>query len=209
MTEATDALDDISRQLRLALAGDAVICDLTISRDFAIEILNLWSLLVQPDNLALWFAPVHGELRPGGAYQVEGNASGAVTSCDAPFGFEATWEYGESKATIIVALTEVERTRTSLSLRSIGLIPADAWREYGPGAVGIGWDLVMSGLWRHIRAGNMAAGADTGRMSPEETRTFINRSSQEWAERSIAAGTPGFAALSAEARAAAVFLSEL
>jgi hypothetical protein len=68
------------------------------------------------------------------------------------------------------------------------------WAQFGPGAVGIGWDLGLIGLTAHL-----ASGAD--RPPLEEAmawqtspagREFVTAISAEWADASIAFGTdPG------------------
>jgi len=200
--------DAVERRLKLANAGEAVICDLTVAQHIEIGILDLWQLLVTPEHLARWFAPVSGELRLGGTFQIEDNAHGTIEVCDPPFAFQTTWEFGGGTTHLHVTLDEIDRDCTLLSLRHVGLVPAVAWREYGPGAVGIGWDLVLFGLAHHLATGSLVPVESTTWVTSDEARSFINHSSLQWAEQSIAAGTPDFAARTAEARAASFFTGQ-
>ena len=78
---------------------------------------------------------------------------------------------------------------------------ADKWDEFGPGAVGIGWDLTLLGLAEHL-----ATGAD---VNPDPTDAagveFMRRSSDGWCRASIAYGTPPEQAEEAAARTAAFY----
>src|SRR5690606_22050656 len=37
---------------------------------------DLWDAITNPERIPRWFMPVSGDLRPGGHYQLEGNAGG-------------------------------------------------------------------------------------------------------------------------------------
>jgi hypothetical protein len=56
----------------------------TISQAYDTDVDDLWEACTTADRLGRWFAPVSGELRLGGRYQIEGNASGTVERCDPP-----------------------------------------------------------------------------------------------------------------------------
>ena len=67
----------------------------------------------------------------------------------------------------------------------------ERWAEYGPGAVGIGWDLGILGLAGTCRP--TAAGWIRRTVPPwvasEEGRQFMSASNERWYEASVAAGT--------------------
>ena len=64
----------------------------TLSRTYATSIDDLWDAVTNPERLPRWFAPVEGDLKPGGRYQVVGNAGGTIPACQAPRLFDLTWE---------------------------------------------------------------------------------------------------------------------
>lgn len=64
------------------------------------------------DRFRRWFLPVSGDLRLGGRFQIEGNASGTIERCDPPKGFTATWEYGGSVSWIELSLSPAAEGRT-------------------------------------------------------------------------------------------------
>ena len=93
-----------------------------------------------------------GELTEGGKYQVEGNAGGVVESCDEPRAFAVTWEFGGMVSWLAVSLTET-RDGTTLELVHEAPVDPDLWALYGPGAVGLGWDMTLLGLGIHVETG--------------------------------------------------------
>jgi hypothetical protein len=60
---------------------------------------------------------------------------------------------------------------------------------FGPGAVGIGWDLGFLGLARHLAAEPpMDAEAAMAWQLSDGGREFVRQSSERWYEASVAAG---------------------
>src|SRR4051812_50038637 len=67
---------------------------LTISRVYDTGVEDLWDACTNPERIPRWFLPVSGDLRLGGRYAFEGNASGTISRCEPPHRVDATWEYG-------------------------------------------------------------------------------------------------------------------
>ena len=86
----------------------------------------------------------------GGRFEFEGNARGTIERCDPPHAFDATWEYGGAVSWIEVRLTPERDDRTRFELDHIAHIDDEIWAQYGPGAVGVGWDGAVMGLTRHL-----------------------------------------------------------
>jgi uncharacterized protein YndB with AHSA1/START domain len=171
------------RPARVVVAG--------CSYDTNIE--DLWDAITNPERIARWFLPISGELRVGGRYQLQGNAGGEITACDPPRHLEVTWEFGGQLSWVHIELTELSDGGTRLRLEHTHTLD-DLWREYGPGAVGVGWDLTLMGLERHLSPGTAAW------QEPEAQKELIRQSSQMWGEASIAAGTEEAAARAAAER---------
>ena len=73
------------------------------------------------------------------------------------------------------------------------------WAEFGPGAVGVGWDMGFVGLAVHLSSGrSMDPQEGMAWAASAEGREFMTLASQRWCDASIAAGTDP-----ADARAAA------
>ena len=90
--------------------------------------------------------------------------------------------------------------RTRLEVEHIAHVDDERWTQFGPGAVGVGWDLALMGLTGHLgSAKTVEPGEAEAWSASEEGRQFIRRSSEAWGEASIASGTePSMAREAAE-----------
>ena len=80
------------------------------------------------------------------------------------------------------------------------------WTQFGPGAVGIGWEMALMGLVRHFESGGTVdAAAVAAWMASDAGRSFVSLSSKGWREASIAGGTPESEATDAAARVTAAY----
>ena len=79
----------------------------------------------------------------------------------------------------------------------------DRWAEFGPGAVGVGWDLSLFGLAEHLATG-APVHHDESAPSPDLV-TFMRLSSDDWCRASIEAGTPADEARAAADRTSAAY----
>lgn len=104
-----------------------------------------------------------------------------------------TWVYGEpaSPADISeleVRLSAIDDETTRFELEHTAIVPEDRWDEYGPGAVGVGWDQGLLGLTLHLRGEREALGDPIAWQMSEEGREFATRSSAAWGKANVAAG---------------------
>jgi uncharacterized protein YndB with AHSA1/START domain len=179
----------------------------TCAYDTTIE--DVWDAVTNPERIPRWFLPISGDLRLGGRYQLQGNAGGQITACDPPQAFDVTWEFGGQVSWVNIRLTGLSDGGTQLRLEHIAHVPDDLWDQYGPGAVGVGWNLGMLGLARHLATGetlDQKQGAEWP--TTEEGRDFVSRTSEAWANASIAAGTPAAAARAAAGRTTAFYTGQ-
>ncbi len=189
---------------RVLEAGTARV--LTASQVYDGTVEELWDACRSPERIPRWFLPISGDLRVGGRYQLEGNASGTIERCDPPRSFAATWEYGPEVSWLEVRLEPESGERTRLVLEHVAHVDDERWLQFGPGAVGIGWDLALMGLALHLGSG--AANdpeASAAWMGTPEGAEFVTRSSRGWADASIAAGTDAAEARAAEEQVAAFY----
>ncbi len=172
--------------------------------DTAID--DVWDAITNADRIPRWFLPISGDLRLGGRYQLQGNASGEITSCEPPRSLAVTWEFGGQVTWVHVRLTELSDGGTRLQLEHIAHVPDDLWKQFGPGAVGVGWDLGLMGLRKHLSTG---AAVDPKKaaewLGSEEGKDFVHRSSDNWGRASIVAGTDEADALEAASRTTAAY----
>lgn len=164
------------------------------SRDYSTDIADLWNAITDKARIPRWFAPVDGDLEPGGKYQIKGNAGGTVTACEPPRSFSLTWEFGGGMSWVEVELTETGNDSTRLTLRHIAPLDEKSeefWDRFGPGAVGVGWDLSLLGLAWHLETGEAVQerfAEETWPLS-DEGRAFATSSSNAWTAASITYGT--------------------
>jgi uncharacterized protein YndB with AHSA1/START domain len=171
----------------------------TVSRSFDSPVDDVWDACTNPDRIGRWFLPVSGDLQLGGRYRLEGNASGTIERCDPPNGFAATWEYGGEVSWIELRLSAEPQGATRFELDHIAHVDDTRWDEYGPGAVGVGWDLGLVGLFMHLSTGETVdPEAVAAWTTSDDGRRFMTLSSAGWRDASVAAGTD-----EAHARAAA------
>jgi uncharacterized protein YndB with AHSA1/START domain len=189
---------------RVLEAGDAR--TVTLSQTYAADIADVWDACTNPERIPRWFMAVSGELRLGGHYQLERNAGGTIETCDPPSHFSATWEYGGEVSWIELSLTPEPGGGTRFSLEHIASADDTRWSEFGPGAVGVGWDLGVLGLARHLDGGETVKPQDGAAwMASDAGRRFITLSSQGWFAAAVTAGGDEAAARAAADRTTAAY----
>src|ERR1700747_1695440 len=153
MIDVTQQINAVRRRVgtRVLEAGEAR--TVTISQTYAAAIEDVWDACTSAERIPRWFLPVSGELKLGGRYQLEGNAGGTIERCDPPKSFFATWEYGGEVSWIELRLTSVEDGGTRFELEHIAHVDDERWAEFGPGAVGVGWDTGLLGLSLYLATG--------------------------------------------------------
>ncbi len=178
-------------------------------RTYEASIEDLWDALTNPERLPRWFLPVSGDLRVGGRYQTQGNAGGIVERCDRPDLLALTWEFGGEVTWLEVRLTEAAPDRTVLELAHTAYVDPGRWAEFGPGAVGVGWDLSLNGLERHLRTGEALDPAEAEAWSvSSDGIEFVTAASEAWTRAAIESGDDAEAAEAAGARTTAFYTGQ-
>ena len=162
------------------------------TRLYATDRDDLWSALTDAERLPRWFLPISGQLEVGGRYKLEGNAEGSVLQCDPPEALAVTWEFGGQVSWVHLRLAQDEGG-TRLTLEH--LIPKDKaaeehWKQYGPGATGVGWDLSFLGLALHLDSGGQAIDRSKSDawLASDAGKTFMRDSANLWGEAHVKAG---------------------
>ena len=170
---------------------------LIATRTYETSMDDLWNALTDIERIPRWFLPISGDLRLGGRYQFEGNAGGEILVCEAPRHLSVTWEFGGGVTWVDVSLSDVPEG-TQLKLEHTAHVD-ERWAEYGPGAVGIGWEMGLYGLANHIVTGGESVTEEgLAWMGSPEGKSFMRQSGEGWYGADVAGGAP-----EAEARAAA------
>jgi len=191
MIDVTEQISSVRRQVgtRTLEAGDGR--TVTISQAYNTDVDDLWEACTAADRIPRWFLPVTGELRVGGQYQLEGNAGGTVERCDPPKSFAATWEFAGQVSWIEVRITAEDNGRTRFELEHTMHVD-DHWDQFGPGAVGVGYDMMLIGLTLHLTSSGATvdpAEAMAWFGGPEGTR-FVRESNEAWYQAHVASGAP-------------------
>ena len=206
MIDVDHQINAVRREVgtRVLEAGEAR--SVTVRQTYDAPLDDVWDACTNAERIPRWFLPVSGDLREGGHYQLEGNASGMIERCDPPRGFDATWEYGGEVSWIELRLSETQDGGTLFALSHIAPVGDTRWAEYGPGAVGVGWDLALIGLVLHLASGVAVDREEAlAWTTSEEGREFMERSSESWCAAAVAAGDDEEAAQVAAARTIAAY----
>jgi uncharacterized protein YndB with AHSA1/START domain len=182
-----------------------------IRRTYPAPVEDVWDAITDPERISRWFLPVTGDLRLGGKYQLEGNAGGEILQCEPPRLLKVTWIFGPAEpgsSEVEVRLAAAGEDATVFELEHSAIVPPEMWGQFGPGAVGVGWDLGLLGLALHL-AGAEASIEDkaTWHTTPEG-RQFITLSSQAWGAADVAAGAPQAGAAAAVVNTTAFYTGE-
>lgn len=183
MIDIADQLKAIRREVR---AGTADTVGVLLRRTYDAAAEDVWDAMTDPDRLRRWFLPVSGDLREGGAFQLEGNAGGDILACSPPKLLRVT--FGGETSVVELRLIPEDGDRTTVELEHT--VPR-ALAGSGAGAlyVGPGWDGALLGLALFL-AGEVEEGADpVAAADSPETQRFNLGSVELWATAVEESGT--------------------
>jgi uncharacterized protein YndB with AHSA1/START domain len=206
MIDVKHQINEVRREVgsKVLEAGEARV--ITVSQTYKGSLEDVWDACTNPERIRRWFLPVSGDLRVGGHYQLEGNASGTIERCDPPNSFAATWDFGGESSWVEVRLAEQPDGRIRFELEHVAHVADELWAQFGPGAVGTGWDLALMGLARYLSGDEpMDPQQSAAWMGSEDGREFIALSGELWCQASISAGTPAGEAQAAAERTIAFY----
>ena len=195
MVDIAAQLDAVDRAVRTDDVDGAPARVQTLAQTYPSPIDDVWDAVTSADRIGRWFVPVSGDLRLGGTYQLEGNASGTVQSCSPPAGGTAgygiTWEFGGGISWVTVRLEAVGADRTRLELEHVApvsAVPDEIWQQFGPAGTGIGWDSGLLGLALHLTAPEERPDDPEAWAATDEGKEFMRRSADAWAVAQAADG---------------------
>ncbi|WP_173924002.1 SRPBCC domain-containing protein [Agromyces sp. Marseille-P2726] len=160
----------------------------TLVQTYPSPIDDVWDAVTSADRITRWFLPVSGDLRLGGQYRLEGNASGTIQSCEPPQAgtaqYDITWEFGGGVTFVTVRLESVGSDRTRLELQHVApvsAVPDELWQQFGPAGTGIGWDSGLLGLSLHLTDPDARPEDPEAWTRTDEGRSFLRGSADAWA----------------------------
>ena len=176
MKDLVDEINAVHRAVRVDGENAAVI----LRRTYPAAVADVWDALTSPERIARWFLPVTGDLHLGGKYQLEGNAGGEILRCEPPRLLKISWVFGEGMySEVEVRLAEGGADRTDFALEHVAKVDPQMWQQFGPGAVGVGWDLAVMGLGLYLSTGKTVEDPVSWQSSPE-ARQLMTVSSEAW-----------------------------
>ncbi|MEU5404073.1 SRPBCC family protein [Streptomyces sp. NPDC005963] len=190
MSDIVNQINDIHRKVGTSRIPQGEARTILLSRTYSAAAEDVWGAVTDPERIARWFLPVSGDLRLGGHYQLEGNAGGEILRCEPPKALKVSWLFGEDPgfSEVEVRLTPDGDDRTLFELEHVAVVPPEMWDQFGPGAVGVGWDLTVIGLGLHL-GGGAIEDPEAWQLS-DEARDVMTRSSEKWGEAYLASGAP-------------------
>jgi uncharacterized protein YndB with AHSA1/START domain len=192
MIDVIREIEAVQRSVASAPLGTMQGHAVRLRREYSAPIDDVWDALTNPERIGRWFLPISGDYRLGGTYQFEGNAGGRIVACERPSRLRVTWVYGPPSdapdSEVEVRLTAADGERTVLELEHLAVVPDEFWDQFGPGAVGVGWDGGFLGLALHLRGGSVDD--PLAWQLSDEGRAFNTASSESWGDASRAAGEP-------------------
>lgn len=198
-----DHLGAVRRRLSTVTRDGEELRLLTVERTYDAAPDEVWDALTTAERIGRWLMPVSGDLEVGGRFQLEGNAGGEVLDCVPPERLAITWEYDRTTSWVDVSLRPTDGPHgvtTLLQLDHAAPVDPDTWEQFGPGAVGIGWELGLMGLAEHLADPTIVP-----RDVAPDLGDYTAESSAAWAEASIAAGTDADQARAAAQRCTAAY----
>jgi uncharacterized protein YndB with AHSA1/START domain len=182
MIDIPSQLAAIYREVGERDGGDAV--GVLLRRSYDAEIEDVWEAVTDPERTKRWFLPLSGDLRAGGSFQLEGNASGDILTCEPPRLLRVT--FGGPTSVVELRLSASADGETVLELEHT--VPlAIAQSTAGALYVGPGWDGALMGLDLFLR-GEVADDPVAAASSPE-AQAFSKESVQAWTAAVESTGT--------------------
>ena len=191
MIDIAREIESVGREVGTGRLGSSEAKVVRLQRTYDAAIADVWNALTTPERISRWFLPISGDLRLGGHYQFEGNAGGEILECERPQRLKVSWVYMDTGNPADVSEVELRLTpdgaeATTLELVHTAIVPDEMWDQYGPGAVGVGWEGGLLGLELHLSGGSVDD--PVAWQVGSEGRDFNTRSSIAWGEASRAAG---------------------
>jgi uncharacterized protein YndB with AHSA1/START domain len=192
MTDYTDPERSIGR--RPIAAGSARTA--LLRRDYDAPIDDVWDACTDRERLSRWFLPISGDLRLGGNFSLEGNASGEVLRCERPRLLLVTWKYADHPIDELeLRLFPSADGGTTVEIEHATVSDRTEWegRSYDSiFGVATGWEPAMYALDRHL-AGTLSddiTDAWRNGQLPVDVKDLIARSEDAWAAIVEASGSP-------------------
>ncbi|NVM95257.1 polyketide cyclase [Arthrobacter sp. AETb3-4] len=203
MVDIMDTLTGITRLVKTTQLNHQDATSVVLQQEVSSPAHDVWTACTEAERIRQWFLPITGDLSVGGRYALEGNASGEILECNSGRSFRVSWQMGHGPdSELEFTITPTNTDHSLVELRHTAMVDPDMMGTYGPGAVGVGWDAALLGIYQYLR------GIPTGpanQLPPAVMNPFMAASSEAWAEAAIANGADPAAAREAARRTTAFY----
>jgi uncharacterized protein YndB with AHSA1/START domain len=193
--DIAEQIGAISREVSRQHTESGETVAVTMQRRYPADPADVWQAITDPERVRRWFLPLTGDLREGGNFELEGNASGDIVKCEPPRHLVVTFG-GESSIVDVQLSGDGQQTLLKLT-HSVPVELAGS----GAGAlyVGPGWDGALMGIALYL-AGEAPEDPVAAANSPQ-VQDFNVSSIKEWVASIEASGTADGDAISAAQQA--------
>jgi uncharacterized protein YndB with AHSA1/START domain len=193
--DIAEQIGAISREVSRQHTESGETVAVTMQRRYPADPVDVWQAITDPERVRRWFLPLTGDLREGGNFELEGNASGDIVKCEPPRHLVVTFG-GESSIVDVQLSGDGQQTLLKLT-HSVPVELAGS----GAGAlyVGPGWDGALMGIALYL-AGEAPEDPVAAANSPQ-VQDFNVSSIKEWVASIEASGTADGDAISAAQQA--------
>jgi uncharacterized protein YndB with AHSA1/START domain len=196
MIDIPQEIGAISRKVAQQATANGATVVVTVTRRLSARIEDVWSALTDPEHVRRWFLPLTGDLRAGGTYQLEGNASGDILVCEPPAHLAIT--FGGTSSLVDLRLTADGKLTLLVFDHTVTMEMAGS--TAGALYVGPGWDGAVLALNEYL-AGRLTEDPVTAADSPE-SQAFSAESIDAWTAIIQASGTTDADAIATARKAA-------
>ncbi|CAM2855184.1 SRPBCC family protein [Skermania piniformis] len=192
MKDVLDELAAAHRKMGSATLPAGAAYTMELRRRYDAHIDDVWDAITSPERLSRWMKPVTGDLRLGGAFELEGGEHGEILRCEPPRLLRVSWMFGPEAdewpgtSEVEVRLSPGPAGDTEFELVHAAAVGEPMFPTYGPGAGGVGWDLHLLTLAGFLVDSDVLDHAEF-RVSPAGSE-FIRRSAAAWGEAHLAGG---------------------
>ena len=112
--DIAEQIGAISRKVTQQQTGSGETVAVMLQRRYPADQADVWEAITDPVRVRRWFLPITGDLREGGNFQLEGNASGDIITCEAPRHLVVTFGDASSIVEVLFSATATRHCYSSL-----------------------------------------------------------------------------------------------
>ena len=154
MSDIASRLTETHREVGTRRIGAGEARSALMRRRYDAPIEDVWDAITDSERISRWFIEPTGDLRAGGTYQLEGDASGKILRCEPPRLLTVSWSYpGRPVDELELHLSPSEDGGTVLELEhaSVAEVFITNDPQTGTWGIGAGWEAPLDYLAKYLR----------------------------------------------------------